>query len=119
MSATTARVARALGEFIHAERKNGTPERFQVDSGSGARYAVDLDGDTPHCDCEDWQGPGDYCKHVWYVLLTDPDALDTPLTTNTDETSDDDRDDCDERDEPVRCEPADFGGGESTGVVDL
>jgi hypothetical protein len=46
-----------------------------VHSGSGARYAVDLGGDTPRCDCEDWQGQGDYCKHVWYVLLTDPAAL--------------------------------------------
>lgn len=75
MSATTARVSRALAEFLRATRKNGDPTLFAVDSGSGEEYEVDLRDERPHCTCEDWQGPGDFCKHVWHVLLTDPDAL--------------------------------------------
>jgi hypothetical protein len=75
MSATTARVSRALSEFLHAKRVDGNAVLFRVDSGSGAWYKVDLSGERPQCDCDDWQGPGDYCKHVWNALLTDPDAL--------------------------------------------
>lgn len=75
MSATTDRVQRALSEFLHAERVPKNPALFQVHSGSGARYEVDLSGETPRCQCDDWMERQAICKHILFVLLTHPDEL--------------------------------------------
>ena len=69
MSATTARVQRALSEFLSAERVDGDPALFHVYSGSGARYEVDLSGETPRCNCDDWMEHHELCKHILFVLL--------------------------------------------------
>ena len=76
MSATTVRVQRALSEFLHAERVDGTPALFRVYSGSGARYEVELATGAPDCTCEDWQQRQGMCKHILFVLLTNPGELD-------------------------------------------
>lgn len=75
MSATSARVQRALTEFLHAERVTGNPALFHVYSGSGARYEVDLSGESPRCPCEDWMGHRELCKHILFVLMTHPEVL--------------------------------------------
>jgi hypothetical protein len=76
MSATSARVQRALSEFLHAERVDGNPALFRVASGSGARYEVDLSGKTLRCQCDDWMDRQVICKHILFVLLTHPGELD-------------------------------------------
>lgn len=76
MSATTARVQRALTEFLHAKRVTGNPALFHVHSGSGARYEVDLNSETPRCQCDDWTERQAICKHILFVLLTNPGELD-------------------------------------------
>jgi hypothetical protein len=75
MSATTTRVQRALSEFLHVERVPGGPGMFHVDSGSGARYIVELATGGPDCTCEDWQRDQRFCKHVLRVLLLYPAEL--------------------------------------------
>jgi hypothetical protein len=76
MNATTARVSRALSEYLHAARVDGNPALFYVYSGSGARYEVDLSGKRPRCQCDDWMERHEICKHILFVLLTHPDELD-------------------------------------------
>lgn len=75
MSATSDCVQRALSEFLHAERVDGNPALFQVHSGSGARYEVDLSGTTPRCQCAYWMERNEICKHILFVLLTNPAEL--------------------------------------------
>ena len=63
------------------------------------------DGRPDDCDCGDWNADADLpCWPCYRDGFEEPAGADT-----TD----------DERDEPTRSEPADFGGGESTGVQDL
>lgn len=80
MSAPIDRVHRALSEFFHAERVVADqPAMFWVYSNSGERYAVDIDDEGPICTCRDWIHRSGYCKHIWYCLLTDPEALTAAL----------------------------------------
>lgn len=76
MSATTARVQRALTEYLHAVRDADNPALFHVYSGSGARYEVDLSGEMLRCQCDDWMDHHEICKHILFVLLTNPTELD-------------------------------------------
>lgn len=75
MSATTDRVQRALSGFLRAKRVDGNPALFAVDSDSGAQYEVDLSGEQPRCNCEDWVERHEICTHILFVVLTHPDEL--------------------------------------------
>lgn len=70
----------------------------------------DLDERPDACECEPWMGStGLPCFECWRRDFDSPN----PAVLK------DDGDDEDARDRPQRSEPADFGGGESTGVQDL
>jgi hypothetical protein len=75
MSMTTACVERALSEYLHAERDADNPALFHVHSGSGARYEVNVSGETPRCQCEYWHQHNEICKHILFIILMHPDVL--------------------------------------------
>jgi hypothetical protein len=116
-----------LGMHVHT----GAPRQAATDGGQtlspdvaeqltdeeiAAREADDVDVDIDEtdgrpdaCDCEPWMGSeGLPCFECWRRDFSTP---------NPDVLDEDDSEDG--RDRPERSEPADFGGGESTGVVDL
>jgi hypothetical protein len=74
MSTTTARVERALSEFLCADRDADNPALFHVYSGSGARYEVNVSGQPPRCNCADWE-QHELCKHILFVLFDNPVEL--------------------------------------------
>lgn len=65
------RVERSIHEFFHVRPTSAT--EYHVESGSGARYHVDLyDPDEPECSCQD---DARYCKHVWRIFLVTQPAF--------------------------------------------
>jgi hypothetical protein len=68
------RVTRALSDSLHAEKGQYGEQTYRVHSGSGAIYAVDLDGPDGkrYCSCPDTG----WCKHLLHVLVTEtPETL--------------------------------------------
>ena len=77
----------------------------------GGSYTVDLRESSHQCPDREYNGVA-LCKHIVAALVTDG-RLDVPDAWLTVE-------DFDDRNPGFqRHEPADFGGGETTGVVDL
>lgn len=124
--------ARAVGEYMTVlddgdERARRAPGLYIVTTESGREYLVDVS--LPACECPDFQYRGRMCKHIRRVQfatgvreiparLSEGD-VDAQLGMHVDDVQETDGKTDNERTKPTRSEPADFGGGDTTGVQDL
>ena len=110
-------LAAASGVVDDASRQPATDGGVVLDD------ETDDDGRPDDCECEPWMSdialPCFECHRAGFET-PNPDLVDATVSLTDGEANAHGFEwDADDRDRPQRSEPADFGGGESTGVQDL